>query len=321
MSTFIIRRLFMGMVVLFLVTLVVFFSLRLMPGDPILIFLAQSQQGGGGMSAEQMDVMRAEYGLDKPVLVQYVNWVAGIFRGDLGRSIHYREDVGRLLLDRFPITLHLAAVSLVLSTGLGIWMGLVAAMRRGTWIDTLVTVLSYTGLTVPVFWLGMLLIYFFSLKLGWLPIAGYTSPFKDFGLNTQQIIMPVICLSVMGLASTARQMRSSVLSVANQDYIRTAWSKGLTEKVIVTRHILKNSLIPVITLLGVTIGMVIGGSVLVENVFAIPGIGRLLVTSIFAQDYVVIQSGTLVIATIIVLVNLIVDISYGWFDPRIRIKS
>lgn len=280
----------------------------------MLIFVAQSQQMG---SPELMDAMRAEFGLDKPVLVQYLNWVSGVLHGDLGKSIFYREKVTTLLLDRFPITLHLGFISLLISSVFGILFGLIAALRRGTWVDTTVTMLSYVGLTIPVFWLGMLLIYVFSLKLGWLPIAGYTSPFDDFWLNTKQIIMPVACLSLIGLASTARQMRSSVLGVTNQDFIRTAWSKGLSEKVIVLRHVMKNSLIPVITMLGITVGMVFGGSVLVENVFAIPGIGRLLVGSIFAQDYVVIQGGTLVIATIIVVVNLIVDISYGWFDPRI----
>lgn len=317
MITYITRRLFMGLVVIFLVSVIVFFSVRLMPGDPVLIFVAQSQQMGS-MSPELLDQMRAEYGLDKPILVQYVNWVSGILHGDLGQSIFYREKVSTLLWERFPITLYLGVVSFLLSSVFGILFGLTAAIRRGTWIDSTVTLLSYVGLTIPVFWLGMLLIYVFSLKLGWLPIAGYTSPLTDFWLNTKQIIMPVICLSLVSLASTARQMRSSVLEVTNQDFIRTAWSKGLGERVIVTRHIIRNSLLPVITMLGVTVGMVFGGSVIVETVFAIPGIGRLLVGSIFAQDYVVIQGGTLIVASIIVLVNLIVDIAYGWLDPRIR---
>jgi peptide/nickel transport system permease protein len=171
---------------------------------------------------------------------------------------------------------------------------------------------------IPVFWLGLLLMYAFGLKLGWLPIAGYTSPFDNFWLSTKKAIMPVICESIVGLAYTARQMRSSMLEVIQQDYVRTAWSKGLNERVVILRHALKNSLIPVVTLLGIGVGIVFGGSVLVETIFAIPGIGRLMVTSIFAQDYVVIQSGCLVIATIIIMVNLLVDISYGWLDPRIR---
>lgn len=305
----------MGLVVIFLVTMIVFLSVRIMPGDPVLIFVAESQ---GDMGTEQIEQLRHEFGLDKPVMVQYVNWVSGIFHGDLGRSIGHREQVSTLMLKRFPITLHLGFFSFLLSSFFGILFGLIAAIRRGTWIDSTVTFLSYIGLTIPVFWLGMMLIYVFSLKLGWLPIAGYTSPFTDLWMSIKQTIMPVICLSLVGLASTARQMRSSVLGVMSQDFIRTAWSKGLSEKVIVLRHVMKNSLIPVITMLGISVGHIFGGSVLVENVFAIPGIGRLLVSSIFAQDYVVIQGGTLIIASIIVLVNLIVDISYCWFDPRIR---
>jgi peptide/nickel transport system permease protein len=197
-------------------------------------------------------------------------------------------------------------------------MGVLAAIRRGSWIDTVVTTISNLGITIPVFWLGLLMMYVFGLKLGWLPIAGYTSPFEDFWMSTKQLVMPVACLAITSLAGTARQTRSSMLEVVRQDYIRTAWSKGLRERVVIVRHALKLSLIPVITLMGIGVGMIFGGSVLVETVFAIPGIGRLLATSIFAQDYTVIQSGTLVISVIIVLSNLIVDISYGWFDPRIR---
>jgi peptide/nickel transport system permease protein len=242
----------------------------------------------------------------------------GIFRGDLGKSIYYHEDVGLLFRDRFPITLHLGLSAYLLSSIGGIALGGLAAIRRGTWIDTLTTTLANIGITIPVFWLGILMIYFFGLKLDWLPIAGYTRPLDDFWLSTKQAIMPVICLAITGLAYIARQMRSSMLEVIRQDYIRTAWSKGLSERLVINRHALKNSLIPVITLLGMGIGMVFGGSVLVETVFAIPGMGRLLVTSVFAQDYVVVQSGTLVIATVIVLSNLLVDIGYGWLDPRIR---
>jgi peptide/nickel transport system permease protein len=262
--------------------------------------------------------MRVQYGLDKPIMVQYGNWIWGILHGDLGTSLYYREDVGTLMGERFPVTLHLGIIAFVINIVIGILMGLAAAIRRGTWIDTVSTTLANLGVTTPPFWLGMLLIYFFGLQLSWLPIAGYTSPLDDFWLSTRQIIMPVFCLAIGGLAFTARQTRSSMLEVIRQDYIRTAWSKGLRERSVIMKHALKNGLIPVITLLGMGIGMVFGGSVLVETVFAIPGIGRLLVTSVMAQDYVVVQSSTLVIAIIIVMANLLVDISYGWFDPRIR---
>ena len=318
MTAYIIRRLLIGVIVLILVTLIVFFAMRLLPGDPLAIFLGQ-QAGTGIMTLEQLEILRHEYGLDKPIIVQYFDWLGGVLRGDLGTSIYYREDVGKLMAQRFPITLHLGLLAFVLANVLGIIMGLFAAIRRATWVDTLVTSLANIGITIPVFWLGILMVYLFGLKLRWIiPFVGYTSPFDDFWQSTKQLIMPVTCLAITGLAFTARQMRSAMLEVIRQDYIRTAWSKGLRERVVVMKHALKNSLIPVITLMGIGLGMVFGGSVLVETVFAIPGIGRLLVSSVFAQDYQVVQSGTLVLALIVILANLIVDISYAWLDPRIR---
>jgi peptide/nickel transport system permease protein len=318
MTTYIIRRLLMAVVILWLVTLIVFFAMRLLPGDPLIIFLGQQAGSGTTITEKELEGLRHEYGLDKPIMVQYVNWIFGILRGNLGTSINYHENVGKLLLERFPITLQLGLVAYVIGNSLGILLGLLAAIRRGTWIDTVTTTFANVGITIPIFWLGLLLMYAFGLKLGWLPIAGFTSPLDNFWLSLKQMIMPVICLGITGLAFIARQTRSSMLEVVKQDYIRTAWSKGLRERTIIMRHALKNSLIPVITLLGIGIGFVFGGSVVVETVFAIPGVGRLLVTSVFAQDYVVVQSGTLVIATIIILSNLIVDISYGWLDPKIR---
>jgi peptide/nickel transport system permease protein len=317
MTAYIIRRLILSVFVLLIVTMIVFFAMRLLPGDPLVIFMGQ-QASSGTMSQEQIESLRHEYGLDKPVMVQYFDWMGGLLRGDLGTSIYYHEDVGKLLGQKFPITLHLGVLAFVIANVFGIILGLLAAIRRGTWIDTISTTVANIGITIPVFWLGYLLIYTFGLKLGWLPIYGYTSPTKDFWLNTRQIIMPVICLAITGMAYTARQMRSAMLEVIRQDYIRTAWSKGLRERVVILKHALKNSLIPVITLMGIGVGLVFGGSVLVETVFAIPGIGRLLVSSVFAQDYQVVQSGTLVIAFIVILSNIIVDISYGWLDPRIR---
>jgi peptide/nickel transport system permease protein len=317
MTAFIIRRLIQGVVVLFIMTLIVFFSMRLLPGDPLTIFMGQ-QASSGGMSEEQLEGMRRFYGLDKPLPVQYVSWLGGIFKGNLGKSIYYRQDVGGLLRERFPITLHLGVTAWVGATIIGAFLGVLAAIRRGTWIDTVSTAIANIGITVPIFWLGILLIYFLGLKLKWLPIFGYTSPFEDFWMSTKQAIMPVFCIAIPGMAYTARQARSAMLEVIQQDYIRTAWSKGLRESTVIMRHALKNSLIPVITLMGIGLGLILGGSVLVETVFAIPGIGQLLVTSVFNQDYVVVQSSTVVIAGLIILFNLIVDISYGWLDPRIR---
>jgi peptide/nickel transport system permease protein len=316
-ATYIIRRVTWAIIILIMLTLLVFFSMRLLPGDPIIIYVGQSQ-GLIGMDPEALDELRAEYGLDKPIMVQYFNWIGGIFRGDLGKSVVYKEDVGKLLGKRFPVTIHIGSLTFIIATVLGISAGIWAALRRGKWADQIFTPLSYVGITIPIFWLGVLMIYAFSLKLHWLPTNGYTSPVQDFWMSTKQLIMPVVCLSVTEIAMVARQMRSSVLEVVRQDYIRTAWSKGLRERAIVTKHMLKNSLIPVITLMGFAVGMIFGGSVLIESVFNIPGMGRLMVNSIFSQDYVVVQSCTLIFALIILVTNLLVDISYGWLDPRIR---
>jgi peptide/nickel transport system permease protein len=317
MTTYIIRRLLQSIIVLIIVTLMVFFVIRLLPGDPLIIYVAQTAQLQA-MPPEMIEELRVQYGLDKPIMVQYANWIVGMFHGDFGESIFYHEDVSTLMKERFPITIHLSVLSLVVGAVVGIFIGIITAVRRGKWLDNVLTPLTYVGVTIPVFFLAILMIYIFGLRLGWLPLTGYTSPFEDFWLSTRQIIMPVICLSFFSMAANARQMRSSMLEVISQDYIRTAWSKGLSERRIIIKHALKNSLIPVITLIGVGVGILVGGSVLVEQIFAISGVGRLLVSSIFSQDYQVVQAITLVVAVAILIINLLVDMSYGWFDPRIR---
>jgi peptide/nickel transport system permease protein len=317
MGTYIIRRLIIAIFIILIVSLIVFFTMQLLPGDPLIIFLGR-QAGTGTLSPEQVKMLYHQYGLDQPLMVQYWNWLTGVFRGNLGTSITYHQDVARLLMQRFPVTLNLGLESFVISNFLGIMLGMVAALRRGKWLDSASTVLSYIGVSVPVFWLGILMIYAFGLKLGWFPIYGYTSPTVNLWDNIYHSVMPVACLSLMGWAVIARQMRSSMLEVISQDYVRTAWAKGLTEKAVVLKHMLKNSLIPVITLMGIGLGLMLGGQVFVETVFAIPGVGRLLVNAVFAQDYPIVQSTVLVLAGVVILVNLLVDISYGWFDPRIR---
>ena len=317
MTTYIIRRLIQGLLVLILVTILVFFIIRLLPGDPLIIFVAQTAQLEA-MPPEMIEQLRHQFGLDKPIHIQYINWVVNIFQGDFGTSIFYQEKVGTLMKERFPVTIHLGGLALIVGAIVGITAGVITAVRRGKWLDKMITPLTYLGITIPVFWLGILMIYAFGLKLHWLPISGYTSPFEDFWFSTRQLVMPVICLSFFSIAANARQMRSSMLETISQDYVRTAWAKGLGERRVILKHALKNSLIPVITLVGMGVGIIFGGSVLVETVFAIPGVGRLLVSSILGQDYVVVQAITFVIAITILSVNLLVDISYGWFDPRIR---
>ena len=317
MVTYIIRRVILAIIVIMIVSIITFLGMRMLPGDPILMIVTSDKLQT--MTEEQIAQIRDEYGLNKPMAVQYFDWLGGVFHGDLGLSMRYQTSVTQEVLRRIPITLHLGLVAFILSFILGIPAGIISAVRRGTWLDTVVTSITNIGITIPVFWLGILLMYVFSMYLHWLPTYGYTSPMEDFWLNTRQIIMPVICLALFPIASTARQTRSSMLEVMQQDYIRTAWSKGLRERVVVMKHALKNGLIPIVTLSGLGLGGIIGGSVLIESVFAIPGMGRLVIASVQNHDYAVTQGVTLVIAAAIIFVNLIVDISYGWLDPRIRL--
>ncbi|MBN1367968.1 MAG: ABC transporter permease [Dehalococcoidales bacterium] len=317
MTGYIVRRLLMGIIVLIMVSLAVFFLMRLFPGDPIMLYLSGSLNIDT-MPPEKLAELRAQFHLDKPVFQQYLIWISGIFQGDFGTSIYYRENVAVLMLERYPITIILGGIGFVLSFTVGMTVGILAAIRRGTWIDSTVTVIAYLFQAIPQFWLGILIILVFSLRLDLFPSSGYTPPWVDFGDFASKMVMPVMCYAVFGLAATARQMRSAVIEVIRQDYVRTAWSKGLKERTVISKHVLKNSLIPVITMAGMFVPMIFGGSVFVESVFAIPGMGRLLVTSIQGQDYVVVQSVTFILAAVVVVVNMLVEISYVFFDPRIR---
>jgi peptide/nickel transport system permease protein len=316
MTAYIIRRLAIGVIILVLVTMLVFLAMRLLPGDPLVIFISQSQTQS--YTPERLAELRHEFGLDKSLPVQYINWIGNILRGDMGKSINLGQDVGYLISTRLPVTIYFGVLSFFVSAFCGITFGIICALRRGKWIDSVVTILANFGITLPTFWVGILLMYLFSLTLHWLPTGGYLPPAENLGQSLRAAIMPVFCLSLFSIASLTRQTRSSMLEVVGQDYIRTAWAKGLRERVIILRHTIKNAMIPVITILGLQVGLVFGGSVLIETVFNIPGMGRLLADSLFSHDYQIVQAGTLVIAVVVVLSNLIVDISYGWIDPRIR---
>jgi peptide/nickel transport system permease protein len=315
-TTYIIRRLLLGLITIILITIIIFLVMRLLPGDPLIMYLGQSEIGQ--ITPEQMQALRQKFGLDKVLPLQYVDWMGNVLRGDFGLSIFYNTSVGDLIKERLPITLHLGIASFIVGNLIGITAGVICSLRRGKWVDTIITLLANIGITVPAFWGGILLIYFLSLKLGWLPTTGYTSPFTDFWMSTKQIIMPVFCMSLFTIAAQCRQTRSCMLEVIHQDYIRTAWAKGLGERIIIIRHAIKNALIPVITVMGLQVGVIIGGSVLIETVFNISGIGRLMTTSLLQHDFMVVQAVILITATMVVLANLAVDISYGWFDPRIR---
>jgi peptide/nickel transport system permease protein len=316
MTAYIIRRLMQGILVIVLISIFVFLLMRLLPADPLMLYIAQNQLDQ--ISEEDYHNLQVEFGLDKTMPMQYLDWLANVFRGDLGTSIFYNEKVNTLIAERLPVTAYISILALILAIILGVTAGVISALRRGGVVDVIVTSLANFGISIPIFWLGVLLIYFLGLYLKVLPIQGYTSPFTNFSLSIKQLIMPVFCLSVTAMASKARLTRSSILEVIRQDYIRTAWAKGLRERVIVIRHVLKNGMIPVITLIGLQVSNIFGGSVLIETVFNIPGMGRLIVSSVFAQDYSVIQGCSLIFAFVVVMVNLIVDISYGWLDPRIR---
>jgi peptide/nickel transport system permease protein len=277
-----------------------------------------SRQEQQTLTEEQIQAARHQFGLDKPMVVQYFEWINGIFHGNFGDSLFYSETVGALLKRRIPVTLNIGIPAFIIGSVLGTAAGVLSALRRGKALDSVMAFFSYMGIAVPIFWLGILLIYVFGLKLHLLPMFGYTSPTADLIQNIKQLILPVACLAVTPLASLARQSRSSMLEVIRQDYIRTAWSKGLTERNVVMRHALKNGLIPVVTLMGISLSYILGGSVFIETVFSIPGMGSLSVQALLSKDYAIIQAITLLIAAMIVVVNLLVDLTYGWLDPRIR---
>ncbi|MGD0660717.1 MAG: ABC transporter permease [Syntrophorhabdales bacterium] len=316
MTTYIMRRLFHAVLVVLIVSLMVFLIMRLLPGDPILMYVTAGDLQS--VSKEQIQQLRHELGMDRSLAVQYLDWLGHAVRGDLGKSLLYHYDVMQEIGKRLPVTLYLGLASFAIGCIVGPFLGVVSAVRRGKWLDSLVTVLANVGITAPSFWIGVILIYVFGLYLRLLPIYGYTSPFEDLWKNLQQSVMPILVLATFPIASAARQMRSSVIEVMQQDYIRTAWAKGLSERVVITRHVLKNALMPVVTLQGMLLRNIIGGSVVVETVFAIPGMGKLAVDGMLSQDYTIVQGVILVLAVVVVLSNLVVDMLYGWLDPRIQ---
>ncbi|MED4601611.1 ABC transporter permease [Paenibacillus validus] len=312
MATFILRRLLQTVIVLLIVTMLVFLIMQLLPGDPARIML------GSEATQEQIDLLREEMGLDQPLPVQYLHWLGNVLQGDLGKSLYYKDAVTGTIATRLPITLQLGIYSLLLALLIGIPAGVIAAVKRGSAWDSAVLLISNSGISIPSFWLAILGVYLFSMQLGWLPVQGYVSPWEDFGESVKHMLMPIFVLALASLASIARQTRSAMLEVIRQDYIRTARSKGSKERLVIVKHALRNALIPIITLLGLQLGHIVGGMVFIESVFNIPGMGRLIVQSILNQDFIVVQGCVLVIAAIVALVNLIVDITYSYVDPRIH---
>lgn len=312
MFRYIIKRLGTSFIVVILVTIFAFSLMHILPGDPARLVL------GAEAAQEDVDALRVELNLDKPIVTQYILWIKGVLHGDFGRSILYQRPVADIMRERVPRTLAIGIPSLVVSVILGVLFGVVSAVKRGSIADQAITLTSTIGMGTPAFWLGILGIYLFAMKLKWLPIQGFVDPSVDFGGYLSHAVLPVLCLSVALIASISRQTRSNMLEVINQDYIRTARANGIAERSVIYRHALKNSLIPIITIAGLQVRVVIGGSLIVEQVFNIAGIGMLLNAAISNKDYLIVQGCVLIISCVTVLCNLVVDILYGVVDPRVR---
>ncbi len=321
MTAYIIRRVFLGIIILLLVTMLVFLFVRLLPGDPLMVFMGNYSPSTqiNTMTAAEHDVLMHQYGLDRPIYEQYIDWIGQVLRGNLGKSLRVGQDISLLIGERIGRTAYIGTIIFIITAFGGILAGIYCALRRGTWIDNTITTIANIGMTVPVFWFGVLLIYVFGYKLGWLPFFGWKDPMQDFWYSCLYLIMPVASVALGGIAGMARLVRSCMLEVMRTDYVRTAWAKGLRERTIVVRHQLKNAMIPVVTALGGTLGGILGGSIFIENVFSIPGMGRLMTSAIFDYDYQIVQASALIFGGIIIFSNLIVDIAWGWMDPRIRL--
>ncbi|MHA3977017.1 nickel ABC transporter permease [Halovulum sp. GXIMD14794] len=308
MGRYVTNRLLQLVPVLLLVSLFVFAVMHLLPGDPALLMLAGAE--GGAISPERLQELRAQMGLNDPLPVQYLNFLTNALQGDLGSSVRFQKPVTELIGDRFGSTLELAVAGLLVAIAIGLPLGMVAAARKGGWIDTLCMTLSYVGSSMPVYWLGLLLVLVFSFTLHWFPSAG--------GTGLRSLVLPAVTLGLLSAGVLARLIRSSMLEVATEDYMRTAHAKGLPTRLVILRHGLKNAMIPVLTMIGLQFGALLAGTVVTETVFSRPGLGRLIVNAILSKDYPLVQGTILFLAVVYLLVNLLVDIAYAWLDPRIR---
>lgn len=303
MMRYITNRVLSTIPVLLIVSVLVFFMIHLVPGDPVQIMLGES-----GASAAQIARIRAQLGLDKPLPVQYGQFVKQVLTGHV-RSIRTQQPVVQVFWHLFPNTLQLTVASLVLASVLGIVLGIVAATHQHTWIDTIAMAGSFLGVSMPNFWLALLLIYFFAVRLGWFPATGAGTP--------QQLILPSIVLALQQIALIARLVRAHMVEVLQEEYIKTARAKGLRERSVLWGHALRNACLPIVTLLGLNFGYLLSGTVIIETVFARPGIGRYIVDGILQKDFPLVQAAVLMTATIYLLVNLLTDLSYALIDPRI----
>ena len=289
-----------------------FALVHVIPGDPALVMM------GGEGTAQAVEELRHQLGLDRPLHVRYLEWLGQIARGDLGQSLYNKTRVSEELVWRMPTTLALVSLALLFSVAIGIPAGLLSAALRNSWIDHAARLLTLVGLSLPSFWLGLMLIIFFSLWLDLLPIIGYEPITRGFWKAIPYLILPSLALGARFTALLTRFTRSSMLEILGQDYVRTAWAKGLQDRVVLMRHALRNALIPIVTVIGIEVGILLGGSAVIETVFVLPGVGQLVVRSLYNRDLPVIQGLILYVAVVYILVNLVVDLAYTYLDPRLR---
>ncbi len=308
----ILRRLVATIPVMGVVAIAVFALLHLTPGDPAVII------AGDYATSEDIARIRAKLGLDRPFLTQVGIWLGQIVRGDLGTSIFSGLPVSTLMGQRAEATIALTLFALLISVCVGVPLGVIAAWKEGSWIDRVVMIAAVSGFSMPVFWLGFLLVYVFAISFSWLPVQGYVSFKTGLAPFLRHLILPALTLSVVYLALIARMTRASMLGVLKEDYVRTAFAKGLAPRRVLIRHALKNASLPVVTIIGIGFALLIGGAVVTESVFALPGLGRLTVDAIIRRDYPVIQGVVLVVSGVYVLINLVIDVLYVVLDPRIR---
>ena len=295
-----------------IVTVVIFGLTNLLPGDATITILGEQA------SAEQRALARTQYGLDDPVPVRYVTWVVRAVQGDLGRSLRSGQPVTSMLRSRIPVTLELAALSILVAVVIGLPAGVLSARFRGGWVDVVASLVSLCGMAIPYFWLGVLLILLFAVGLGWFPPSGYVAFSVDPVANLRHLALPSLTIGLAFAALVMRQTRAAMLQVLSQDYIRTARAKGLPERRVVMHHGLRNALIPVVTVIGLQIGALLGGAVVTETVFAMPGLGRMLVEGIFQRDFPAVQGAVLFIVGAVLVVNLLTDLLYAVLDPRAK---
>ena len=312
---FLIRRLLLTLPILFIVSVVCWSLINLIPGDPATVIL------GPEASEQAKEQMRERLGLNDPLVVQYVDWLGNVLHGDLGESLRDGTPVSELILQRLPVTLELALGTFLVSLTIAVVAGILSASNRATWIDYLSTGFALGGISIPHFWLGMMFIIIFAVNLGWLPASGYEPFFQDPAANIAAMILPVLATGLRESAELTRMLRSSLLEELGSDYVRTAFSKGLSKRVVVIKHAVRNALIPFVTASGLQIAALLGGLVVTEQVFQLPGVGRLIVESIEERDFTVVQGAVLTVTAIVVLINVLVDMLYAFIDPRIALSE